>query len=312
MTSDRTRGLIAASYTPMDVDGRVNVSCVDAMAQTLAGDGVVGVFPCGTTGEFSSLTLEERRALCEAWVAAAPDGFRVIQHVGSTCLADAVGLAQHANAAGVDGIASIGPYFFKPVSLSALVEFCAEVAAAAPALPFYYYHLPVFTGIQVSMPEFLETAKSRIPNFAGIKFSEENGVDLARCVALDNGAFEVFFGCDELLLTALSLGCRAAVGSTYGFMAPLYNELIRAFDSGDSDTARRYQLGAIEIVELLKGYGGHRAMKACMRFRGVDCGPVRPPLEPLSATELATLEAEIGNLEFGHWVLSPTRGRAAG
>ena len=303
MTSDRIEGLIAATYTPMREDGSLNAEAVDPLAQHLSREGVSGVFVCGTTGEFSSLTLAERRELSERWVRAAPNGFRVIQHVGSTCLDDAIGLARHAESIGAHAVSSIGPYFFKPIALEALVAYCEKIAAAAPSLPFYYYHLPALSGIDVRMPEFLAAASTRIANFAGIKFSEENGVDLARCLAFRGGAYDILFGCDELLLTALSLGCRAAVGTTYGFMAPLYQRVLDAFAAGDVATAQRHQLGAIELVEVFKRYGGHRAMKTCMKLRGIDCGPVRAPLTPLSADELAAFKHDLDGTEFGEILL---------
>ena len=106
-------------------------------------------------------------------------------------------------------------------------------------------------------------------------------------MALDDGRFEVLFGKDEILLAALSLGVRGAVGSTYNFMTPLYQRVIHAFDAGDMPLARREQMRTVELVRALLRFGPSfmAAGKAVMSRLGIDCGPVRSPLRPLTAEQ---------------------------
>ena len=87
----------AATFTPMDENGDVNLSVIDKYADWIASTPVKGVFVCGTTGEFSSLTIGERKAVLEKWVASAAKRFKVIAHVGSNCQRDAMELASHAS-----------------------------------------------------------------------------------------------------------------------------------------------------------------------------------------------------------------------
>ncbi len=286
-------GLIAATYTPMHADGRLALDKVDELAERLIADGVSGAFLCGTTGEFASLTAVERAAVCERWVAATAGRIAVIAHVGGTCAQQSKALASRAQMAGVDAIACIAPYFFKPRTVEDLVAYCAEVAAAAPEVPFYYYHLPALTDVDLPMVEFLRIGADRIPMLAGVKFSHNNLMDLAQCVALDDGRYDLLFGCDETLLSGLAFGCEGAVGTTYGFAAPLYHRIIDAFAAGDVATAQRLQLRSIEWVSIFVRFGGHRAMKAVMKLSGIDCGPVRPPLAPLSDEEYEELTNEL-------------------
>jgi len=96
---------------------------------------------------------------------------RVIVHVGSNCLADAAALAAQAEGLGAAAIAALAPSYFKPAGSTALVNCCAQIAAAAPRTPFYFYDIPVFTGVHVSTPGFLAEARERIPNLAGLKFT---------------------------------------------------------------------------------------------------------------------------------------------
>ena len=166
-------------------------------------------FVCGTTGESMSLTLAERRVLVETWIKAAAGRFPVIVHVGHTCQRDCVELAAHAAHRGAAAIATMGPCFAKPADVEMLADFCEPIAAAAPDLPFYYYHIPSMTGVSLPMASFLQVAGRRIPNLVGLKYSHDDLAELAACVALDGRRYEVLFGKDEILLAALALGGRA-------------------------------------------------------------------------------------------------------
>jgi len=108
----------------------------------------------------------------------------------------------------------------------------------------------------------------------------------------------VLFGRDELLLAALALGATGAVGSTYNYMASVYHRLITSFNAGDLEKARRYQCQAIEIIAIMSRYGGLPAGKAMMKLAGLDCGPVRPPLQNLSPAAFESLKRELEGAGF--------------
>jgi N-acetylneuraminate lyase len=291
-------GLIAAPHTPLRSDGSVAFELIAQQAKLLAHNGVSGAFICGTTGEGPSLTNDERRKIAEAWVAARPAGLSVIVHVGHLCLADARALAEHAQQIGADAIATVAPSFFKPAAQADLVGWCAQVAAGAPTLPFYYYTIPSMTNVSLSCADFLAVAESRIPNLVGIKFTFENLMDFTRATTHSNGKFNVLFGRDEILLAGLGLGAKGAVGSTYNFAAPLYLRIIEAFKRGDLEAARRDQARAIEFIGVLDRHGGLAAGKATMKLIGLDCGPVRLPLRALTERDEASLREGFEKIGF--------------
>ena len=139
-------GLIAAPFTPMHADGRINLDIIPSYASLLAKDGVSGAFICGTTGEGSSLTIDERKSIAEAWATACNSlDLALIVHVGHNSVEEAKSLARHAQEIGANSVAALPPSYFKPGSMEALIAICAEIASAAPALPFYYYHIPSVT-----------------------------------------------------------------------------------------------------------------------------------------------------------------------
>ncbi len=295
----KTEGLIAATFTPFAADGSVDAGVVPAYAEHLRAQGVAGVFVNGTTGEGLSLSLAERETLAEAWKAEAR-GLKVFVHVGHNAVPDARRLAEHAESIGADAIATVAPSFFKP-GLDALVEWCAAVASAAPRTPFYLYHMPSMSGVNVSMAAFLRRAAPQIPTLAGIKFTYENLMDYMEALRLDGGRFDVLFGRDEILLAALALGARGAVGSTYNYAAAPYLETMRAFAAGDLAAARDAQARAQALVDILVESGdGIVCGKAMMPLlAGIDCGPVRSPLANFGKERLAWLARRVQEWEGG-------------
>jgi len=305
MSVRHLEGLIAAPPTPMRADGSVALETIDALYRMLVSNGVRGAFVCGTTGESMSLTVQERRLVAERWRALAEGDFIVIVHVGHNSLPDCKELAAHAQRIGAHGIAVMAPNFFKPGSLDDLVAFCAEAAAAAPELPFYYYHMPAMTGVITPAVDFIQAASSRIPTLTGAKFTYEDLMDYGRCLVLEGGRFDMLFGRDEILLSALALGAHGAIGTTYNFAAPLYRRVMDAYAAGNMAEAQEEQSRAREMVAVLYKAGGLAAVKPIMKMIGLDCGPPRLPLHRFGTSEYEKLQAELGRVGFFEYCCRP-------
>jgi N-acetylneuraminate lyase len=296
-------GLVAATHSPFHADGSLNLAVVEAQAAHLAASGVQFAFICGSTGESHSLTLEERRALAVRWMEVTRgSALKVIVHVGTNCLTDARSLAAQAQQLGAVAVAALAPSYFKPRSVASLVDCCAEIAGGCPELPFFYYDIPVLTGFTLPMADFLTQARDRIPNLAGIKFTNPDLMMFQQCLRFDGGAFSVPWGCDEYLLAALALGATGAVGSSYNFAAPVYHRVIAAFERGDFVAARDAQFQSVQLIALLASRGYMGAAKATMQMLGVDVGPARLPNGSLNAEQQAVLRADLEQLGFFDWV----------
>ena len=291
-------GLVAAPFTPFNASGELALGVIPQIAGLLARNGVKGAFVCGTTGEGSSLTSDERREVAAAWRAATPPGLTLTVHVGHLSLRESQALARHAQQIGADAIATLAPSFFKPASVQELVSWCAAVAAAAPKLPFYYYHMPSMTGVTIPVHEFLAGAADVIPNFVGVKFTHEDLVDYAASCAAAGDRFSLLFGRDEILLSGLQIGGDGAVGSTHNYAAPLFNRLLQALAAGDLAAAQAYQARARQFIDIMNGLGGLAAGKCIMKFIGVDCGPVRLPLSRIDEAGEAELHRQLSAIGF--------------
>jgi len=302
--NNRLHGLVAATHTPFHADGRLDLAVVEKQAEHMLRQGVSAVFIGGTTGESHSLTVDERLVLAQRWVEVSRGtALRVVVHAGSNCLADAKVLAAGAGSVGAAAVAVMAPCYFKPASLDALVACCAEVASAAPSLPFYYYDIPTMTGVRFPMPDFLSVAAERIGNLAGIKFTNADLMAYQQCLLSHDGRFDIPWGIDECLLAALALGAAGGVGSSYNFAAPVYLRMMAAFTRGDLAAARVEQARSGQLIKLLSGLGYISAAKAVMALLGIDVGPARLPHVNLSADQRARLEKDLQQLGFFDWAL---------
>ncbi len=297
----RTRGLVAAAFAPMRPNGDIDIEAVPSLVEHLVREGVAGIFGNGTTGEGESLTPEERRAIAGALVSAAAGRTRVFAQVGGNSLRVAQQLAAHAADIGADAIAATPPAYFKPASVPHLVACLQEIAAAAPKVPFFYYHIPAFTGVRLDMVDLLRQAGEAVPSFAGIKFSEVDPSAFSACAKLDGGRFEILWGSDETLLEGLAAGATGAIGSTYCFAARVYREVMAAHAAGDLEAARTWQARAARMIDIQIRRGGLPALKATMQLVGVDCGPVRLPLRALSASAVEELRRQLEEIGFFDW-----------
>jgi N-acetylneuraminate lyase len=281
----------------MDAKGKLALGIIKRQAELLKSSDISGAFVCGTTGEGPSLTEDERTLVVERWIHAAKKNFPVIVHVGHTSLHVARELAAHAQKAGASAIAAVGPFFYRPSRIGELVDFCAEIASAAPVLPFFYDDNPAYSGVDLPMTTFLEAASSRIPTLAGIKFMRDDPTQFQACRTYDGGRYEILWGVEETLLAGLALGATGAIGCSFNYAAPVFQRLIKAFQSGKMDVARREQLEVVTLIRALKRFGNVRADKAIMQLIGVDCGPTRSPISPLDSEELRLLYMAIHKLD---------------
>ena len=145
---------------------------------------------------------------------------RVINLVGGTSYQECIENAIFSEEAGLSAIAVLAPYYFKPGNDVQLAEFVARVGESVPEMAVYFYHIPVLTGVSMPMAGFLRRITDMLPNFAGIKYTHEDFMDFFTCLNYQGGAYDMLWGRDECMLSALVLGCKGAVGSTCNYAAP--------------------------------------------------------------------------------------------
>ncbi|MDE0862228.1 MAG: dihydrodipicolinate synthase family protein [Rubripirellula sp.] len=295
------QGLIAATITPLHSSGKINLAAIGPMISRLIESGVTGLYVCGSTGEGMSLTCQERKLVVEASVEAAAGRVPVIVQVGHNSVADACDLAVHAASAGADVVSATCPSYFKVADTTTLLKCMGKIASGAPQLPFYYYHIPALTGSQIDVVDFLERGGEVIPNLVGLKYTNTLIHEFQACQNTQSRKFDVVWGCDEMLLAAFASGATAAIGSTYNIAAPLYRRIIEAIQAGDWDSARQLQYHSVAMVNVMKAYAFHAALKAIMSMLGMPGGHCRLPLTAISTEETESLRRRLDGIGFFDW-----------
>ncbi len=305
MNYKKIKGLIAAPFTPMNPDGTIQLSVIPDYYRRLKQNGVIGAFIIGSTGEGVSLSMSEKKQVITSWADFTredPD-FMLIPLLGGTSLTDCIELALFSREAGVDAVSFTAPFYFKPSSVSQLAACCKKIADTVPELPFYYYHIPVLTGVGIPVYDLLQEVDGLIPNFAGVKYTHEDFMDFLSCIHYADGKYDMLWGRDENMLPALAIGTQGAVGSTYNYVPGLYLDLIRAFEEKNLQKAAQLQQLSIDLIRLLGKYGGISVGKSYMKLAGLDCGEFRLPVKNMDEVQWEQFREDVRALDLGPYFL---------
>lgn len=269
------QGAIAASVTPMREGGRaVDVDAIDGLTRFLADGGVDGVLACGTTGEGVLLDVAERRAVSEAFVAHAPEGFDVAVHAGAQTTRDTVALAAHAQEIGAAAVAVIAPPYF-PLDDDELTRHLTSAANAADPLPFYVYEFAGRSGYAIPL-DVVTRVRESAPNVVGLKVSDSPFTAVEPYLGL---GLDVFIGSEPLALQGMATG---AVGSVSG-LAAAFPSITASLVHERSEAAHDQ---VCRLRDELAGIPFHAALKEVLVARDVIVDPtVRPPLRGLADAE---------------------------
>lgn len=297
---EKFEGLVAAPFTPFDKNLNLNTEIIPAYYNFLEKNGIVGAFINGSTGEGVSMTQKERQTNAKKWAECYKNGgkVKIINLVGGTSYGECIENAIFSYEEGLSAIALLAPFYFKPPDALQLAEFIARVGESVPNMPVYFYHIPVLTGVNIPMIALLEHISLLLPNFAGIKFTHEDFMDFLSCLNFSKGRYDLLWGRDECLLSALVLGCKGAVGSTFNYAAPLYHSIISSFNKGNLTQARQLQQKSIDMITLLGKYGGISAGKLYMKYIGLDCGKFRPPVKNISEEMFSSFRVDVKSLNM--------------
>jgi len=276
-------GIVPPTVTVFEEDGSLDPEGTAAHARFVVDRGCHGVFPLGTNGEFALLSREERERAVEA-VADEIDSVPVIAGVGEPGTRETVARARHAEAAGVDGVVVVTPFYY-PCTGDAAVEHYRRVADAVD-VPVYVYHIPSKTGNALSRETL--GAIAGIEGIAGLKDSSKD-IPLFGQLIADTPGMSHLSGSDSLVFPGLEIGCVGCVSAIANAFPEPMVELYDAYDAGEEDRAERLQHEVYELRRTLKRGPYMSGPKAALAIRGFDAGPMRDPLQGMDDDERATL-----------------------
>jgi dihydrodipicolinate synthase/N-acetylneuraminate lyase len=269
------RGTLAAAVTPLRDDGAaVEEAAVGPLCAFFARSGLDGVLALGTTGEGILLTVDERRRVTEAFVAAAGP-LTVAVHCGAQTTADTVTLASHAAEVGAAAVAVIGPPYFALDDDALFAHFAAAADACAP-LPFYVYEFAARSGYAVPVG-VLERLREHAPNLRGLKVSDRPWEAFSPYLL---AGLDVFVGPESLI----EQGLRAGAAGVVSGLASAFPEEVVAAARGEPARVR-------ELRAELERFPFHAAAKRILGRRGVPIREnVRAPLRALRGEEREELD----------------------
>jgi aminobutyraldehyde dehydrogenase len=272
------RGVLTALATPFTADGRVDEALLRKVVDRSIDAGVHGVVACGSTGEFSTLSGDERRMVVETVVDQAAHRVPVIAQTGATSTAEAIALSRHAQSAGADVIMPVAPYY-EPLSVEETLTYLRAVAGSVD-IPVMIYNLPVATGVDLD-PDTVGALAREVDN---IRYIKNTTIDMAQSAALIHNHGDVistFVGWDSLLLAALAEGAAGVMAGTANVVPA---ELVAVYDAvrrGDLDGARRDWARVYPLIDAIMNEPFIPAVKAGMAAVGFPVGGPRPPVAEL-------------------------------
>jgi 4-hydroxy-tetrahydrodipicolinate synthase len=280
--------LLTAMVTPFDVSGALDPDGAARLATHLVDEmGNDGLVISGTTGESPTTTDAEKADLLAAVIDAVGDRAHVIAGVGTFDTVHSVHLAQQAAKAGARGLLCVTPYYSKPPQAGLLAHFRA--VADATDLPMLLYDIPHRSGVPIALETLIELAEHE--RIVGVKDAKGDLVASSRVIAETGLAF--YSGDDAFTLPMLSIGGVGVVGTSTHFSGPGTKALIEAYVRGDVAEALRLHRQLLPIYTGIFRTQGTILVKAGLRMRGVDVGPVRMPLVEATDHELSHLREDL-------------------
>ncbi len=291
MIYKKLSGIVTATVTPLAEDGQLNVQALSKLTHFLIEKGIHGLFPCGSTGEGILLTTDERKKVAEITVKETAGRIPVVIHTGSIQLKEAIELTAHARDTGADGAALVPPYYFT-VDDKIILQFYSTIAEKVPGFPLYVYNIPPNVKNAVS-PGVLAQLQSKYPNIIGVKDSSMDFMNFINFKLAMPEDFCVLMGNDAQIYASLLMGAKGAVAATSTSFPEPVVEIYESLKAGNRDKALKAQERVARLRAVLRTYTPIAAYKKALEFRGIQAGPPRLPLRPLTAEETKKLRGEL-------------------
>jgi 4-hydroxy-tetrahydrodipicolinate synthase len=280
--------MLTAMVTPFDVSGEVDLDKAVELATYLIDEqGNDGLVLNGTTGEAPTTTDMEKADLIRAVVDAVGDRAHVVAGVGTFDTVHSVHLAEQAQKAGAQGLLLVTPYYSKPPQAGLVQHF--RVVADATDLPVMLYDIPSRSGIQIEPPTMIALAAH--DRIVAVKDAKGDFVATSRVLSETDLAF--YSGDDAVTLPLLAVGAVGVVGTSTHVSGRQTLAMLSAFERGDVAEAGRLHRALLPIYTGIFRTQGTILVKAALRLRGMDVGPVRLPLIDATDHEISHLREDL-------------------
>jgi 4-hydroxy-tetrahydrodipicolinate synthase len=294
---DSLRGVFTALVTPMKANGDIHLPKLERLVDHQISQGIHGLIPLGSTGEFYALTPGERQQVLETTLAAAAGRVPVVAGANAGSTREVIGFARQAEQLGCAGVLLAAPFYSLPTPDELFLHFRAVNDAIT--IPIMLYNYPGRTGVDMS-PEFI----ARLSELENVRYIKESTGEMARITTLMRLCGErlgVFCGCDSIALECFMVGAIGWVGGIANVLPASHAKLYElAVVNKDYVRARKLFFEMLPTLELMEGGGRYTQwVKAACGIMGHDSGPPRQPLGVATKAECAQLRKALRQCDEG-------------
>ena len=287
------KGCGTAIITPFTEDG-VNFEEFGKMIEFQIENGADAIIVCGTTGESSTMTLEERKETIKFAVEKANKRVPIIAGTGGNCTANVIEMTKFAESIGVDAALVVTPYYNKTTQAGLIEHY--KVVAGATKLPIILYSVSSRTGVNINPETCLELSK--IENIVAIKEASGNLSQVAEIANLCGEELNIYSGNDDQITPILAVGGIGVISVLSNILPEHTHDIVDSFLNGNVELARDEQISVIPLVKALFSEVNPIHVKAAMNMLGYNAGKPRLPLVEMSEKGKEKLEKELKSLEL--------------
>lgn len=282
------KGCGTAIITPFTKDG-VNFEEFKKMIEFQIKEGVDAIIVCGTTGESSTMTVEERKETIKCAIDTVNKRIPVIAGTGSNCTASAIEMSKWAEEAGADAVLLVTPYYNKTTQAGLVAHY--KAIAKEISIPIILYNVPSRTGLNINPSTCLELSK--VKNIVAIKEASGNLSQVAEIKALCGDDLAIYSGNDDQIVPILSLGGIGVISVLSHLVPNDVHTMVTSFLEGDTRTATKLQLKTLNLTKALFSEVNPIPVKAACNMMGFNVGIPRLPLIEMSKEGQKHLKEEM-------------------
>lgn len=280
------KGAGVAIVTPMKNNEEVNYEKLEELIDFQIKEGTDAIIIAGTTGESSTLTMEEHKEVIEAAIRFAGHRVPVIAGTGSNCTRTAIQLSQEAEEAGADGLLIVTPYYNKATQTGLIRHYSA--IAQSVKTPIILYNVPGRTGCNL-LPETVAALFQQEENIVGLKEATGNMAQASKTMYLTDGKLDMYSGEDGLVVPLMAIGAIGVI-SVWSNIAPAkVHNMCDSFFQGDLENALKIQREALPLIDALFSEVNPIPVKTALNLMGMQAGPLRAPMCEMGADNAAKL-----------------------
>ena len=276
-----------AIITPFNPDNTINYDRLGEMIDHQIESGTDAIIICGTTGEASTMSDQEHIDCIKFAVEHTAGRVPVIAGTGSNDTAYAIELSKEAEAAGVDGLLVVTPYYNKSTQKGLIMHFNA--IADAVNIPIILYNIPGRTGVNMEVSTIKELAKHK--NIVAVKEASGNISYAAKLLAECGDVIDVYSGNDDMIVPLMSLGAKGVI-SVLSHVIPKETHMMAQYCLDNNfEEARKLQLEYMKLINTLFIEVNPIPVKEAINMMGVDVGGCRMPLCEMTDEHKAAMRA---------------------